>query len=85
MQRRSFVAIALSLPIAARAAIRAAAAANGSYGLSLFGELKYPADFTHFDYADPNAPKGGAMRFAAIGTYDTLNPFIIKGVAAAGI
>lgn len=62
-----------------------AAAAAGGYGLSLFGELKYGPDFTHFDYANPNAPKGGSMKFAAIGTYDTLNPFIVKGVPAAGI
>src|SRR5579862_633594 len=62
-----------------------ALAAVGSYGLSLFGELKYPADFSHFAYANPDAPKGGAMKFAAIGTYDTLNPFIIKGVPATGI
>ena len=62
-----------------------ALAAGGSYGLSLFGELKYPADFTHFAYANPDAPKGGSMKFAAIGTFDTLNPFIIKGVPAAGI
>ena len=62
-----------------------ALAAVGSYGLSLFGELKYPADFTHFAYANPDAPKGGSMKFAAIGTFDTLNPFIIKGVPAAGI
>ncbi len=63
----------------------AALAAAGSYGLSLFGELKYPPDFKHFEYADPNAPKGGTMKFSAIGTYDTLNPFVVKGVPAAGI
>ncbi len=63
----------------------AAAAAGGSHGLSLFGELKYPPDFKNFEYVDPHAPKGGAMKFSAIGTYDTLNPFVVKGVAAAGI
>ncbi|MFI4949265.1 MAG: extracellular solute-binding protein [Alphaproteobacteria bacterium] len=63
----------------------AALAAAGSYGLSLFGELKYAPDFKHFEYADPNAPKGGTMKFSAIGTYDTLNPFVVKGVPAAGI
>lgn len=85
MHRRSFIAFGLSLPFtrAARAATATQQAAG--YGLSLFGELKYKSGFTHFDYANPNAPKGGALRFGAIGTYDTLNPFIIKGVAAAGI
>ena len=53
--------------------------------MSLFGDLKYGPGFTHFDYANPQAPKGGTMRFSAIGTFDTLNPFVIKGVPAAGI
>ena len=88
MRRRSFIAGGMLLPFAGRTALAAAAApeaAHSGYGLSLFGELKYPPDFTHFDYVNPSAPKGGAMRFAAIGTFDTLNPFIIKGVPAAGI
>ncbi|NND49433.1 MAG: ABC transporter substrate-binding protein, partial [Rhizobiales bacterium] len=54
------------------------------HGLSLFGSLKYPADFGHFDYVNPDAPKGGVMRRSAIGTFDTLNPFNLKGTAAAG-
>jgi len=66
-------------------AATATAAAEGTYGLSLFGELKYGPDFTHFDYANPDAPKGGTMRFSAIGTFDNLNPFIVRGVPAAGV
>src|SRR5216683_4929748 len=62
-----------------------AALAAGSNGLSLFGELKYGPDFRNFEYAAPNAPKGGTMKFSAIGTYDTLNPYVVKGVPAAGI
>ncbi|HKS89909.1 MAG TPA: extracellular solute-binding protein [Stellaceae bacterium] len=81
MRRLSAYAIGLILIVAAGAA----AAFTGNYGLSLFGELKYGPDFQHFDYVNPNAPKGGAMKFAAIGTYDTLNPYVVKGVAAAGI
>src|SRR4051794_6677642 len=61
------------------------ASAAPSHGLSLFGDLKYGPDFTHFDYANPSAPKGGTMRLAAIGTFDSLNPYIVKGVAAAGM
>ena len=57
----------------------------GNHGLSLFGELKYGPDFTNFEYANPNAPKGGTMKLSAIGTYDTLNPYVIKGVPAADI
>jgi microcin C transport system substrate-binding protein len=82
MMRRlsgAFFGLLLSL-----AAITAAAAA-GSHGLSLFGDLKYPPDFKNFEYVDPAAPKGGTMKFSAIGTYDTLNPFVVKGVPAAGI
>ena len=63
----------------------AAGAAGGRNGLSLFGELKYGPDFKNFDYVNPDAPKGGTVRFSAIGTYDTLNPFVVKGVPAAGI
>jgi microcin C transport system substrate-binding protein len=54
-------------------------------GMSLFGDLKYGPDFNHFDYVNPDAPKGGTMRLSAIGTYDTLNPYVVKGVPAAGI
>ena len=43
------------------------------------------AGFPHFDYVNPNAPRGGEARFAAIGSFDTFNPFNIKGEAAAGI
>src|SRR5579871_5544313 len=63
----------------------AAIAATGDYGLSLFGDLKYGPDFKHYDYVNPDAPKGGTIRYSAIGTFDTLNPFVVKGVPAAGI
>jgi microcin C transport system substrate-binding protein len=53
--------------------------------MSLFGDLKYGPDFKHFDYTNPDAPKGGTMKMSAIGTFDTLNPFVVKGVPAAGI
>jgi len=53
--------------------------AEPQHGLSLFGDLKYKPDFQHFDYVNPDAPKGGAVKFAAIGTYNTLNPFQLVG------
>jgi len=74
-----FVATFMSLALAA------VAYAMTTPGMSLFGDLKYPPDFKHFDYVNPDAPKGGTMRLAAIGTYDTLNPYVVKGVPAAGI
>ena len=55
------------------------------HGLAMHGELKYPPDFTHFDYVNPNAPKGGAVRRSAIGGFDSFNPYIVRGRAAAGI
>jgi len=50
-----------------------------------FGEPKYGPGFTHFDYVNPDAPKGGLLRQMSIGTFDTLNPFILKGTTGAGI
>jgi microcin C transport system substrate-binding protein len=55
------------------------------WGASLFGNLKYPADFKHFDYVNVDAPKGGELRYAAIGTFDSLNNYIVKGEQAAGL
>ncbi|MEM6577146.1 MAG: extracellular solute-binding protein [Pseudomonadota bacterium] len=54
-----------------------------SHGYSFFGELKYPADFTHFDYVNPNAPKGGEISIAIPGTFDSMNPYTRNGRAAA--
>jgi microcin C transport system substrate-binding protein len=58
---------------------------TASHALSMYGDLKYPAGFTHFQYVNPEAPKGGDVKMAAIGSFDTLNPFVVKGVAASGI
>ena len=49
-----------------------------SHAISMYGDIKYGADFTHFEYVNPEAPKGGHVRLAAIGTYDSFNPFIIN-------
>ena len=56
------------------------------HGLSLFGELKYPAGFRHFDYVNPSAPKGGSVRLMALGTFDNFNEVVsgLKGSIAAG-
>lgn len=55
------------------------------HGIDLYGNLKYPPDFTHFEYANPKAPKGGTLTLSAIGTFDSLNAFVIKGTPAAGM
>jgi microcin C transport system substrate-binding protein len=62
-----------------------ALAGEALHGVAMHGQPKYAADFTHLDYVNPDAPKGGEMRLAAQGTFDSLNPYIIKGVAAPGI
>lgn len=53
-----------------------------AHGMAMHGELKYPADFTHFEYTSAKAQKGGSLRLASQGTFDSLNPFIAKGTAA---
>src|SRR5947207_1352955 len=55
------------------------------HGTSLFGDLKYPADFKQFEYVNANAPKGGLVRLSRDGGFDTLNFAIAKGTIAAGI
>lgn len=57
------------------------------HGLSLFGDLKYPADFKRFDYVNPEAPKGGAVRTIAIGTFDNFNLVVagVKGSLGAAV
>lgn len=54
-----------------------------SHGISTFGDLKYSADFKHFDYVNPDAPKGGEFSTWGFGTFDSLTPYILKGQAAA--
>lgn len=56
-----------------------------SSSMALHGTPRYPEGFTHFDYVNPDAPKGGDIRLSAFGTFDSLNPFIPKGNAADGI
>ncbi len=55
------------------------------HGLSLYDSPKYPADFEHFDYVNPDAPKGGQIRLAGFGTFDSLNQFILRGNPASGL
>ncbi|CAD5377557.1 putative oligopeptide transporter subunit; periplasmic-binding component of ABC superfamily transporter [Pseudomonas sp. OF001] len=59
------------------------AGAAARHAATLYDEApKYPADFHHFAYVNPEAPKGGTLRQAGFGGFDSLNPFINKGVAA---
>jgi len=54
-------------------------------GLAMHGQPNHSADDTHLDYAHPDAPKGGALKMISIGTFDTVNPYSIKGVSAKGL
>ena len=61
------------------AAAPSAAAARTAHGVSAFGDLKYPPGFAHFDYVNPDAPKGGTLRLWGLDSFETLNPFTLKG------
>ena len=80
-------ALSVTLALAAPAAL-----ADGhtitSHGISTFGDLKYGPDFAHFDYVNPDAPIGGTMIFRGTGasqTFDSVNPWILKGEPAQGL
>ena len=72
--------------IAIISTITVGAPANGqslkSHGLSAFGDLKYKPEFKNFDYVNPDAPRGGTIRLWGLDSFDSLNPFILKGVSA---
>jgi microcin C transport system substrate-binding protein len=55
------------------------------HGISIFGDLKYPRNFQNFDYVNPQAPKGGAVKFGVEGGFNSLNSFILKGLPASGL
>ncbi|EBU8132070.1 ABC transporter substrate-binding protein, partial [Salmonella enterica subsp. enterica serovar Java] len=92
LSRRNFLAAASAVAAAPLLPARLFAATPDNtpvHGLSAFGELKYPVDFKHFDYINPDAPKGGRMNFAppnwafnqSVLTFNTLNTFVFKGQA----
>ncbi|MEM5522037.1 extracellular solute-binding protein [Sulfitobacter sp. AS59] len=54
-----------------------------SHGYSFYGDLKYPADYPHFDYVNPDAPKGGEIAISTLGTFDSMNPYSRKGRGGA--
>src|SRR5687768_3841513 len=81
LDRRTTMAALGSAFAVPHAFAQGAASAAPSHALSLYGDVKYPPGFTHFEYVNPDAPKGGFVRFGDIGTFDNLNPFILKGVS----
>ena len=86
---RSATAAAAALALLGGALLAAAPPAEAestvSHATSIREAPRYPADFPHYDHVNPGAPKGGTVRRASVGsTFDSLNPFIVKGNAAAG-
>ncbi len=65
--------------------VRADEGVTTSNGFTVLGTPALPANFPYFPYVNPNAPKGGQVTLGAIGTFDSFNPFILRGTAAAGI
>ncbi|MDP6474505.1 MAG: extracellular solute-binding protein [Alphaproteobacteria bacterium] len=81
----SFVVLFCAGFALAGAGLGPASAAEGAYsghGVAMHGAPKYGPDFSHFDYVNADAPKGGDVRLSWTGSFDSLNPFILKGVSA---
>ncbi|MBW8270207.1 extracellular solute-binding protein [Caldovatus aquaticus] len=93
MFRRDLLALGALAALAPAAAARAQAGAGtgGSGGtirthaLSLLGEPALPRDFPHWPWVNPDAPKGGEIALTALGSFDSFNPFILRGTAAVGL
>jgi len=73
-----------ALPAAANAQEQAQEV-RPEHGVAMHGGLKYGPDYTHLSYVNPAAPKGGTLKLHTIGSFDSLNPFIVKGSPAAGM
>lgn len=80
-----FALLFVSFPSRAETPMQNAPAPAPVHAIALHGMPKYAADFTHVDYVNPDAPKGGTLKLNAIGSFDSLNPFIVKGTPAAGL
>src|SRR5688572_28664522 len=83
---RRFRTTRYALVLAATLALTGLSAAGdetGQHGLAMHGRPALPRDFTHFPYVEPEAPKGGRVVLGVQGTFDSLNPFPVKGLTAA--
>lgn len=81
VRRLTFAALLTALVLSSATAEESAK----HHALSLIGEPKYKAGFTHFDFVNPDAPKGGTARLPSIGGFDSLNPVLYRGEKAAGL
>lgn len=85
VRSRSFTTglLVLALALIWASVLKAEEKMNVSHGYSFYGDLTYPEDYTHFDYVNPDAPKGGEIAFSALGTFDSMNPYSRKGRGGA--
>jgi microcin C transport system substrate-binding protein len=75
----------LTLLLALFPALPVAGAETPQAAIAMHGEPKYAADFAHFDYVNADAPKGGVLKLGVTGTFDSLNPFIVRGQVPLGL
>lgn len=87
ISRRSLLKLAAMAPATQLIGIQIAAAEDREFrhALTLFSDIKYPADFAHFSYVNPQAPKGGRVRFGVVGSFDSLNPYSFKGAPGGAV
>ena len=93
MSRRAALIVGVGAIAATKFSASVVAQSAERHGMSAFGDLNYPADFPHFDYVNPNAPKGGAYSEAVSSrgyngsflTFNSLNSYILKGEGAFGM
>jgi len=78
------LALTLAAPWAAVPVFAQDQKSHKAHAIAMHGDPKYGSDITHFDYVNPEAPKGGTLKLSASGTFDTFNPYNAKGSAAAG-
>ncbi len=81
----AFAVLVLLTGSASADQIERAASTGPSHAIAMHGEPLYPEGFKHFRYVNPAAPKGGAIVYGATGSFDSLNPFIVRGTSALGL
>ena len=79
------MSLALASPLLPAEAVAQEGEPQWQHGIATVGELKYAEGFPHFDYVNPQAPKGGPLRLSVEGSFDTLNPLLARGEAATGL
>src|SRR5262249_30302771 len=77
---RAIVSVTMALLTLGLHGVRNAVAGE-SYAIAMHGAPALPADFTHMPYVNPDAPKGGRLAWGILGTFDSLNPLIVRGLA----